>query len=149
MLAKLDAGQIVNRASLLFRMATNAVSPAVVNVHCLRRRRGGDGMGGMQLGGGNRLSPGLQGAEQGSGVIIDKARGYIVTNNHVVRDADQIVVQLGPGNIVPAELLVRGPEVRPGRSPGEGRIAGGSAVGRLRQARNRRLGARDRQSAWL
>ena len=110
MLAKLDAGQIVNRASLLFRMATNAVSPAVVNVHCLRRRRGGDGMGGMQLGGGNRLSPGLQGAEQGSGVIIDKARGYIVTNNHVVRDADQIVVQLGPGNIVPAELLGADPK---------------------------------------
>ncbi len=67
MLAKLDDGQIVNRASLLFRMATNAVSPAVVNVHSLRVRRGGDGMAGMQLGGGNRLSPGLAGSRTGLG----------------------------------------------------------------------------------
>ena len=41
-LAKLDKGEIVSRASLLFRMATNAVSPAVVNVQSYRLRKGGD-----------------------------------------------------------------------------------------------------------
>ena len=35
-LAKLDKEGIVNRASLLFRMATHAVSPAVVNVQSFR-----------------------------------------------------------------------------------------------------------------
>jgi serine protease Do len=108
-LAKLDEGQIVNRASLLFRMATNAVSPAVVNVQSLRLRRGGDGFAGLPVGG-NRLSPGLEGAELGSGVIIDKERGYIVTNNHVVKDADRIMVRLGPGDEVPAELVGADPK---------------------------------------
>jgi serine protease Do len=108
-LAKLDKEGIVNRASILFRMATNAVSPAVVNVQSYRRRRGGDGFAGMPVGG-NRLSPGLQGDELGSGVIIDKERGYIVTNNHVVRDADEIMVRLGPGHDVPARLVGADPK---------------------------------------
>ena len=103
-LAKLDKAGIVNRASALFRMATNAVSPAVVNVQSLRRRRGGDGFAGMPLGG-NQLTPFHEEAELGSGVIIDKAHGYIVTNNHVVKDADQIMVRLGPGDDVPAVLV--------------------------------------------
>ena len=107
-LAKLDKEGIVNRASVLFRMATNAVSPAVVNVQSLTRRRGGDGFAGMPVGG-NRLTPGLEEAELGSGVIIDKASGYIVTNNHVVKDADQIMVRLGPGNDVPARSSVLTP----------------------------------------
>jgi serine protease Do len=103
-LAKLEKEGIVNRASVLFRMATNAVSPAVVKVQSLRRRRGGDGFAGMPVGG-NRFSPGLQGDELGSGVIIDKEHGYIVTNNHVVNDADEIIVVLGPGHNVPARLV--------------------------------------------
>jgi serine protease Do len=109
-LAKLDEGQIVNRASLLFRMATNAVSPAVVSVQSLRLRRGGDGLAGMPVGGGNRLSPGLQESELGSGVIIDKVHGYIVTNNHVIKDAERIMVRLGPGDDVPAQLVGADPK---------------------------------------
>ena len=89
----------------LFRLATAAVSPAVVNVHALRSNRGGEGFPGLPIGG-HRLAPGFQStAELGSGVIIDKAKGYIVTNNHVVRDADRIVVHLGPGDDVPARLV--------------------------------------------
>jgi serine protease Do len=103
-LAKLDKEGIVNRASILFRMATNAVSPAVVNVQSLRLRRGGEGHAGLPLGG-NRLAPRFQGAELGSGVIIDKERGFIVTNNHVIKDADQILVRLGPGDDVPAHVV--------------------------------------------
>jgi len=108
-LAKLDQEGIVNRASALFRMATNAVSPAVVNVHSFRLRRGGEGFPGLPLGG-NRLTPGFQDAELGSGVIIDKAKGYIVTNNHVVKDADRISVRLGPGDDVPARLVGADPK---------------------------------------
>ena len=108
-LAKLDKEGVVNRASVLFRMATNAVSPAVVTVQSFRRRRGGDGFAGMPVGG-NRLTPGLQGDELGSGVVIDKERGYIVTNNHVVRDADEIMVRLGPRHNVPARLVGADPK---------------------------------------
>ena len=42
----------------------------------------GEGFPGLPTAG-NRMTPGLQSAELGSGVIIDKAKGYIVTNNHV------------------------------------------------------------------
>lgn len=40
----------------------------------------------------------------GSGVIIDK-KGHIVTNNHVVRDADRIVVTLVDGNEKTAKVI--------------------------------------------
>jgi serine protease Do len=103
-LKKLDDEGIVNRASALFRLATVAVSPAVVNVHSFRSKHGGEGFAGNPLGG-NRLVPGFQSHEQGSGFIVDKVKGYIVTNNHVVRDADRIVVRLGPGDDVPARLV--------------------------------------------
>ena len=61
-LAKLDAAGLVDRASSLFRMATTAVSPAVVNVQSYRMQRGGEGFPGMPLAG-NRMTPGLQSAE--------------------------------------------------------------------------------------
>jgi serine protease Do len=109
-LRKLDDEGIVNRASALFRLATVAVSPAVVNVQSLRSKRGGEGFAGNPLGG-NRLVPGFQSAELGSGFIIDKVKGYIVTNNHVVRDADRIIVRLGPGDDVLARLVGADPKV--------------------------------------
>src|SRR5262249_35201964 len=39
----------------------------------------------------------------GSGFIIDPA-GYIVTNNHVVKDADNITVTLNDGTEIPAKV---------------------------------------------
>jgi serine protease Do len=108
-LAKLDKEGLVNRASALFRLATVAVSPAVVNVQSARRRRGGEGFPGLPLGG-NRFTPGFQSMELGSGVVIDKDRGYIVTNNHVVRDADRITVRLGPGDDVTARVVGTDPK---------------------------------------
>jgi serine protease Do len=108
-LAKLDEAGIVNRASALFRMATAAVSPAVVNVQSSRMRRGGEGLPGLPLGG-NRLPRGFHSAELGSGVVIDKRKGYVVTNNHVVKDADRIVVRLGPGDDVRARLVGADPK---------------------------------------
>jgi serine protease Do len=108
-LAKLDKHGIVARASELFRMASTAVSPAVVNVQSLRFRRNREGFPAAGLGG-NRMMPSLRGAELGSGVIIDKQKGYIVTNNHVIKDADEILVRLGPGDDVPARLIGADPK---------------------------------------
>ncbi len=41
----------------------------------------------------------------GSGVIVDAANGYIVTNNHVVDKAEQILVTLRDGRTLNAELV--------------------------------------------
>jgi serine protease Do len=42
----------------------------------------------------------------GSGFIIDPA-GYVITNNHVIADADQITVTLNDGTSLPAKLVGR------------------------------------------
>jgi serine protease Do len=42
----------------------------------------------------------------GSGFIIDPS-GYVVTNNHVIADADQITVTLNDGTALPAKLVGR------------------------------------------
>ncbi|MGC8639284.1 MAG: trypsin-like peptidase domain-containing protein, partial [Isosphaeraceae bacterium] len=107
-LAKLDKAGIV-QASALFRLAATAVSPAVVNVQSQRARRNAEGMPGMPVGG-NPMPPGFQSRELGAGVIIDKAKGYVVTNNHVVKNADRVLVRLGPRNDVPARLVGADPK---------------------------------------
>jgi Do/DeqQ family serine protease len=46
----------------------------------------------------------------GSGVIVDAEQGYIITNNHVIERADEIVVTLRDGRRAEAELVGRDPE---------------------------------------
>jgi len=46
----------------------------------------------------------------GSGVIIDAAKGYVLTNNHVVEGADDISVTLHDGRTVQAQLVGTDPE---------------------------------------
>jgi len=41
----------------------------------------------------------------GSGVIVDAARGFILTNNHVIKDAEQIIVTLKDRRQFPAKLI--------------------------------------------
>jgi serine protease DegQ len=41
----------------------------------------------------------------GSGVIIDAAKGYVLTNNHVVSNADKITVQINDGREFEAKLI--------------------------------------------
>lgn len=41
----------------------------------------------------------------GSGVIIDAEKGYVVTNNHVVKNADEILVKLNDGRELLAKKL--------------------------------------------
>ncbi|MFQ3346624.1 MAG: Do/DeqQ family serine protease [Candidatus Azotimanducaceae bacterium] len=47
----------------------------------------------------------------GSGVVVDAANGYIVTNNHVVQNADEISVGLADGRILNAKLIGRDSQV--------------------------------------
>ncbi|MDH5824938.1 Do family serine endopeptidase [Luteimonas sp. RD2P54] len=41
----------------------------------------------------------------GSGVIVDAARGYVLTNHHVIQDADEVTVTLADGRTLEAEFL--------------------------------------------
>ena len=49
---------------------------------------------------GRRRSHGL-----GSGVIVDAARGYIITNHHLIDRADEITVTTGDGRTLEAQLV--------------------------------------------
>ena len=46
----------------------------------------------------------------GSGVIVDAGRGLIMTNNHVIANADQIMVKLRDGRVFKAELVGTDPD---------------------------------------
>jgi S1-C subfamily serine protease len=70
--------------------------PAVVNIDTEGRSRGG----GLFSFGEDGVSEG-----QGSGFIINGREGLIVTNNHVVENADRIQVTLTDKRILPAEVV--------------------------------------------
>jgi serine protease Do len=59
--------------------------------------------------GGNDFSEGFQQKSLGSGFIIDR-EGYIVTNNHVVENADEIKVKLSSGKEFEAKVVGRDPK---------------------------------------
>ena len=69
-----------------------AASPAVVNIQVTQQRRDRFGRTG-EFGG------------AGSGVIVDADDGYILTNHHVVADADGIEVTLSDGRMLDAEIV--------------------------------------------
>ena len=47
----------------------------------------------------------------GSGFIVDAAKGYVVTNNHVIADADEINVVLHNDRTIKAELVAHDPKL--------------------------------------
>jgi len=78
---------------LSFSAAAQRASPAVVNIYTRSFQRD-------QLSQQAQLRP--QGL--GSGVIMS-AKGYILTNHHVIADADQIIVALQDGRFFTAQLI--------------------------------------------
>ena len=75
-LMKLDEGGALARASELFRLASQSVSPAVVYIRTQSVSK-------------------ERGMTQGSGVVLDRTNGHIVTNEHVIRGADLITIRVG------------------------------------------------------
>jgi len=51
-----------------------------------------------------------QSSSLGSGVIVDANRGYIITNNHVIDKAQEIMVNLHDGRTLSAKLIGTDPE---------------------------------------
>ncbi|MHA2620501.1 MAG: S1C family serine protease [bacterium JZ-2024 1] len=85
---------------LVVQRAVEAVQPAVVNINTIYRVQEGFGFFPFF----ERPQEGL-----GSGVIFDR-RGYILTNNHVVKAAEKILVSLLDGRRRTATLVGRDPE---------------------------------------
>jgi serine protease DegQ len=86
------------------------VSPAVVNIRVsqtvTRRNSFGDDafrrFFGLPDGGGGGSQ---EISSAGSGVIVDAERGYILTNHHVIGDADAIQISLIDGTVHDAEIV--------------------------------------------
>ena len=81
-----------------YASAVNASAPAVVSLRTARLGQPG------RFGAGMIVDEGL-----GSGVIISQD-GFVVTNWHVIRDADQVVVQLADGREAQPRLVGADPE---------------------------------------
>jgi serine protease Do len=91
-LKKSEGGEF-SKVSIIFRLAQQAVSPAVANIQAISTTPGQDGLG----------RPNSSG--MGSGVVIDKANGYIVTNYHVVKDSNRVTVRIGRSGDIPARVV--------------------------------------------
>jgi len=98
----LDELRYARNLSSAFKNASRAVEPAVVHITSQRLvervRRGPFGRR-VRVG-----SPTLREAGLGSGVIID-ASGIVLTNHHVVADADALIVRLADERELEAELV--------------------------------------------
>jgi serine protease Do len=105
--------------SSAFRTVSTAMKPSVVSVRTIQRMRRAPGLGRLpggsgdpleeffrEFGGGQRFQvpEEFEQSGQGTGVIISED-GYIVTNNHVVEDADEVRVTLSDGRTEKAEVV--------------------------------------------
>ena len=100
------------RLSATYANLAKSVTPAVVNISTRQVVPGRvmeDPYGGMFGGGGTVREPDRQAQGLGSGVIVD-ARGIIVTNNHVVKNASTITVTLNDRRRFSAKLVGTDPD---------------------------------------
>ena len=100
-LKRLDKAGVIANASTLFRLAAARVSPAVVNIRSFRAAKPGERIDGNGPAGNGTLVP----VGIGSGVVIDRQRGLIVTNQHVVKGGEQFIVRPGRGGEWPATIV--------------------------------------------
>ena len=88
--------------SATFRKAARRVLPAVVTVRTFER----DAV--SVVADGSASQPGRE--TGGSGVVIDGARGFVLTNHHVIDGAARVVVILPGGKERPVKLIRRDPK---------------------------------------
>ena len=102
--AMVDGQPVPSLAPLVER-----VSPAVVNVSVrqtvTQRNPFGDDPFWRFFGGPNGPDGTREVASAGSGVIVDSERGFILTNHHVVANADKIVISLIDGQELDADIV--------------------------------------------
>jgi Do/DeqQ family serine protease len=85
------------------------VTPAVVNIRVSQTVSRGSAFGDDAFRRFFGLPDAPRGSQEvasaGSGVIVDATRGYILTNHHVVENADAIQISLFDGDILDAEIV--------------------------------------------
>jgi serine protease Do len=92
--------------SYRFRQLATAVAPSVVHINTVTKQAATDDDGrGVFL----HPQAGPKRRGQGSGVIMD-SEGYILTNQHVIRGAEEIIVTLANHKVLEAQLI--GEDVR-------------------------------------
>ncbi len=95
---------------LSFAPLVKATSPAVVNVYAARQVQGRSLLSGDpffdQFFGGDFAGPPRVQSSLGSGVIVDPS-GIIVTNNHVIADADEVKIALSDGREFECTILLK------------------------------------------
>lgn len=123
--------QTAQDLSSAFRNVSDLMRPSVVSVRSTKKgqviqgrsgslrglppefrrffEENGQGFGGPDFGdgGGSMRTPDQSGI--GSGVIV-RSDGYILTNNHVIEGADELVVQLSDNSEFPAEIVGTDPD---------------------------------------
>lgn len=87
--------------SKAFRLVAQRIEPSVVHIdttqHVQLRRNGSGDEWGLQLPFGSRR---FEAQGQGSGVVVDAENGYVLTNLHVVQNADRVQVKLSDGRTI-------------------------------------------------
>ena len=110
-LAAQPSVEVAAPARVTYSAAVQRAAPAVVNVYTARlvtERISPSPFGELF---GNFLPQNRQRIERslGSGVIVDEA-GHIVTNHHVIANADSVRVQLADGRVADAKVVGRDPD---------------------------------------
>jgi Do/DeqQ family serine protease len=116
---KIDARAVLQAMEEAFSAVADRVTPAVVNVSTLPKRAApgsGDEPERFREYFGDELyeryfkrRPREEPRASGSGVIVDPS-GYILTNNHVIENAQDITVRLSDSRKLPATLVGRDPK---------------------------------------
>ena len=84
------------------------VTPAVVNIYTKQVVKVRNPL--AEFFGGDRFPQERVSQSLGSGVIVDAARGLILTNNHVIEGADEVSVTLADGRTVEAQPIGSDPD---------------------------------------
>ena len=105
------ATEVPGPATVTYADAVQRAAPSVVNVYTARlvtERMAPSSLGELL---GDYLPRTRQRMERslGSGVIVDEA-GHIVTNHHVIANADSVLVQLADGRAAEAKIVGRDPD---------------------------------------
>jgi Do/DeqQ family serine protease len=119
--AAVDGQALPSLAPMLRR-----VTPSVVSVQAAQRRQvspfGSDPLFGRMF---PELSQERIARSLGSGVVVDARNGYVLTNHHVIENADEVSVTLADGRTLKAEFIGSDPDtdVALMRIPAEGLTA--------------------------
>src|SRR5213083_1774554 len=114
---KLDPRALLHALEEAFTTAADRVTPAVVNVSAVPRKQSTEEtperfrefFGEEFYERFFRRRPREEARASGSGVLVDP-RGYVLTNNHVIENAQDITVRLSDGRKFTAKLVGRDPK---------------------------------------